>query len=412
MTVAEALSGIGDSTLSSAKIDRWIRPLFGRHLREQDGWVYLANHSLGRPLDETADDVQAALDAWYRSMDGAWGPWMAEMDAFRGRVAHLVGLPTGDCVVPKSTVGQGLRAVMNALPADRTLRPLRVVATRGEFDSLDFILKAYAEAGRAEVTWVEPSSTDSAGLASFDTEAILNAITPGTDLLVVSLVYFSSGQILSGIEELAAAARSRGCLVFLDAYHAFGVYPIAICEADFIAGGCYKYVRGGTGACWLGIHPRHLKPDGLKTIDTGWFAKKDTFAYARPETPARQDGGNAWLESTPSILPLFQAKAGLALTVGLGADAIRAQGLSANMKLRDGLEEAGFRVVSSESLAEYGGFVVVNHASAGQIADRMKADRVNVDARGSALRFGPDLPTTDDEIAVAVAAAARAARGL
>ncbi len=45
----------------------------------------------------------------------------------------------------------------------------------------------------------------------------------------------------------------------------------------------------GPGACFLYLHPRHL--DGrLRTLDTGWFAKRDPFAYLRPDPPAVRRG--------------------------------------------------------------------------------------------------------------------------
>ena len=67
-------------------------------------------------------------------------------------------------------------------------------------------------------------------------------------------------------------------------------------------------------AGWLAVHPRHLREHGAgttglanpalaPTLDTGWFAKKDTFLYQRPEMPEFKDGGDAWLESTPPVLP-------------------------------------------------------------------------------------------------------------
>src|SRR5512142_2395132 len=117
--------------------------------------VYLANHSLGRPLDRMAADVQAAVDLWYSRMDDSWEPWLAEMDLWRANVARLIGLSRPDAILPKTSAGQGLRAVLNSFPQGRAVR---VLTTRGEFDSIDFILKAYARAGRADVAWIDPAN--------------------------------------------------------------------------------------------------------------------------------------------------------------------------------------------------------------------------------------------------------------
>src|SRR5688572_31600242 len=128
-------------------------PRFSRVMKR--GPVYLANHSLGRPPDRVAEDVRAALDAWYADMEGAWPQWLASRQKFRSLTAKLVNAPRADCIVPKTSAGQGLRAVLNALPG----KP-RVVTSDGEFDSIDFILRVYREQGRIELKitpWAELS---------------------------------------------------------------------------------------------------------------------------------------------------------------------------------------------------------------------------------------------------------------
>ena len=89
-------------------------PRFSRVLAREE--IYLANHSLGRPPDRMAEDVRAALDVWYRDMDGAWQFWLQQQERFRALTATLVGASRADCIVPKTSAGQGLRAVLNALP--------------------------------------------------------------------------------------------------------------------------------------------------------------------------------------------------------------------------------------------------------------------------------------------------------
>src|SRR3954464_5510195 len=285
----------------------WLRqhvwPRFSRALAREE--IYLANHSLGRPPDRAAADVREALDAWYRDMDDAWRLWLSTRERFRELTARLVGAPSADCIVPKTSAGQGLRAVLNSFPG----KP-RVLTTDAEFDSLDFILRVYREQGRIDLQ-VLP-------FASFRAEAC--------DLLVISTVAFRTGAVLPNVAECIQKARSLGACVLLDIYHHAGVLPLdlAALDADFAVGGSYKYLRGGPGACWLYVHPRH---HGLRTLDTGWFAKEDVFAYQRPEPPRFAAGGDAWLESTPPVLSPFQALAGLEITLELGVERIREHNL-------------------------------------------------------------------------------------
>ncbi|MEL6328667.1 MAG: aminotransferase class V-fold PLP-dependent enzyme [Planctomycetota bacterium] len=399
--IAGPVRAIGDGPLTESRLAEHIRPLFSRVLRRDE--IYLANHSLGRPLDLTAHEVANALDLWYERMDHAWGPWLEAQTKYRALMARLIGCARPDAVVPKTSAGQGLRAVLNALP---TTKP-NIVATRGEFDSIDFILKTYAARGRAEISWV---GGDARG--AFHGRDVAAAITPETDLVMVSQVLFVTGLVLDNLETVIARARECGALVVLDTYHSAGVIDVGFdrLAPDFAIGGNYKYTRGLTGACWLAVHPRHLdklddrgeaSAGALTTLDTGWFAKRDTFKYERHDTPRLSYGGDAWLESTPPVLTYYQAMGGLELTLALGVDRLRAYSLEQQAILR---EQLGAHGVQTTALGTHGGYLLVPHSGAMTKSDELRDRGVATDARpcpvtGTGyIRLCPDILTTRDEM--------------
>ncbi|MCC6194637.1 MAG: aminotransferase class V-fold PLP-dependent enzyme [Burkholderiales bacterium] len=394
--IAAAVAALGPGPLTEAGVQAHVAPLFSRVRAAWRGRIYLANHSLGRPLDATDDDLREGMAAWYAELGGAWDAWFAEMTAFRTRLARLLGAARPDCVVPKTSAGQGLRAILNTFDT-----PPRVVATRGEFDSLDLILREYARRGRIALTLVGPRAD---GL--FATGDIVAAIGARSDLVVVSQVMFNTGQRLTDLAPVVAAAHAAGGRVLLDVYHALGVFPVdvAALDVDFAVGGSYKYLRGGPGACYLYLHPRHL--DGkLRTLDTGWFAKRDPFRYQRPDPPLLAEGGDAFLESTPAVMPLYQARAGQMLALALGVDRLRVQSLAQQQRLVALLEERGVPAVGGTE--DRGAFVTVTHPQAEAWADALAAAGVVTDARGCHLRLCPDLLTTEVELTAAADAAAR-----
>src|SRR3954451_9235456 len=356
--------------------EAWLRqhvwPRFSRALAREE--IYLANHSLGRPPDRAAADVQRAMEAWYRDLDGAWELWLATREQWRALTAKLVGARRPDCIVPKTSAGQGLRAVLNSFAT----RP-RVLTTDAEFDSLDFILRVYREKGRIalKVLPFEP----------FQPEAC--------DVLVISTVAFRTGAVLPDLSACITKAHSLGALVLLDVYHHAGALPLdlAALDADFAVGGSYKYLRGGPGACWLYVHPRH---HGLRTLDTGWFAKEDVFAYQRPQPPRFAAGGDAWLESTPAVLTPFQALAGLEVTLELGVERIREHNLEQKAILKSLLpvEAAG---------EDHGAFVTLRNPKAKVISAELERQRVKTDARGEYLRICPDYLNGREELQTAAA---------
>ena len=394
MTSAEridaAIAALDSGPLTENALQRHVVPLFSRHK--------LAYGE--RPLDATEDDIREGLSLWYAELGDAWDHWNAEMDAYRARLATLLRAPRSDSIVPKTSAGQGLRAVLNTYD-----NVPRVVATRGEFDSLDVILREYARRGRILLTFVE--SRDD---GRFDTRDVIDAITTATDLVVVSEVIFNSGQRLGDVGKIVSATHASGGKLLLDVYHSLGVLPVdvAAMNVDFAVGGSYKYLRGGPGACFLYVHPRHLDVN-LRTLDIGWFGKEAPFAYERPDPPRFAAGGNGWLESTPAILPIYQARAGQLFTQAIGVSRLREFSLMLQRRLIALFAERDVRADGGHD--SHGAFVITEHERAGEIAHALRQQGVIADARGRYLRFCPDVLTTDEEMVCAVTTAAPLLRG-
>lgn len=381
-TMADAVAALGPGPLDEKSIYRHIAPLFSKVLA-LDG-IYLANHSLGRPLDQTADDLAEAVELWQTKLGSAWDDWLHEQQGFRSRFAELINAPRADCIVPKTSAGQGLRTVLNALPG----RP-RVVSARGEFDSIDLILKQYAALGRIQIRWTETSVPE-----------LIAAARAGAELVVVSQVMFETGQVMQDLDQLADACHQNGARLLIDAYHSMGVFPVDVTamRADFMIGGSYKYLRGGPGACFLYISPETLT-SGLTPLDTGWFAKRDAFLYQRPDPPQLAAGGDAFLESTPPVLTYYQARAGQRFTLALGVNRIREYSLDRLIRLKRYLAKAGIESHGADS--DHGAFLTVHHPNAAALVRNLAAHGIHADARGPYLRLCPDVLSRDEELKTA-----------
>jgi kynureninase len=392
MTLAESVAALGPGPLTEDALRRHIFPLFSRSLATPG--IYLANHSLGRPLDQTEDDLREGFAHWQTKLGDAWDPWQEEEQAHRARLAQLIGAPRPDCIVPKTSAGQGLRTVLNALPGTP-----RVLSTASEFDSVDIILKQYAAVGRIHLQLVNCHTPD----GSMDLSPLLASIhdtsagggVSNIDLVIVSQVLFSTGQVIPHLDRLAAACHRTGARFLVDAYHAIGVFPVdvAAMQADFVIGGSYKYLRGGPGAAFLYISPEALI-SGLQPVDIGWFAKEKPFFYERPNPPRFAPGGDAFLESTPPVLTYYQARAGQQLTLALGVDRIRAYALDRLGRLKRYLAEAGIAAAGADD--EHGGFLTVEDAAS--LAKSLEQRGVIADARGRWLRLSPDYLTSETQM--------------
>ena len=394
-TIDEAISQLGSGPLREESVQQYIAPLFSRVLAGER--IYLANHSLGRPLDAMAEDVREATSLWETKLGDAWDAWLAEQEAFRARVAQLIHTPRVDCIVPKTSAGQGLRTVLNALPGTP-----RVLSTRGEFDSIDLLLKQYASLGRIEIQWVE---ADAEGL--FTVPEIIRHLRQEIELVVISQVMFMNGQTVHDLEQLADACHSVGAKLLIDSYHAVGVFPVDVeaMRADFVIGGSYKYLRGGPGACFLYLSPETLS-SGMRPVDTGWFARENTFGYERHDPPHLRKGGDAFLESTPPVLTYYQARSGQQFTLAITVERLREYGQRQLSQLKLYLADAGIEAIGGD--ADHGAFLSVRHTNASDLAKKLAENHVITDARGEWLRLCPDCLTTGDELRAAASALHRA----
>ena len=353
----------------------WLRehiwPQFSRVMARDE--IYLANHSLGRPPDEMFVDIACAIELWYSEMDGAWDDWLQEVERFQMSIASLINARH---VVPKASAGQGLRAVLHTYD-----EKINVVTTTGEFDSLDFILRVFEERGRISVKWCEPSE-----------DALMDAIDDSTDLVVFSLVMFNDSKILLRARDVVERTHAVGAKALVDVYHAVGVIPVDMVAigADFMVGGSYKYMRGGPGASWLAYQ------DGsLRTLDTGWFAKRDPFEFSRSD---EVQWGQPFLESTPAVLPIYQARAGIEVIKHLGVENLRAYSLKQQAFIRSAFKHEGVSCFHPENPEQYGAFSLVRSPNAAEDANRLKKAGVNVDARADKIRFCPDILNSEQEM--------------
>lgn len=385
-----AISALNTKALNEEFINQHIRPLFTQSLQNTSA-IYLANHSLGRMLDQTEKDVIEGLQHWTYGCEDAWDHWFNEMQAFRQQTATLIDAENADCIIPKSSAGQALRAILNCHD-----KPIKVITSSDEFSSIDFILKVFSQRQHIQLECIKPARKN-----HYQPDDFITALRNRPRLLVVSMVLFTTGQLLNNLKTLIDAAHQQDTLILLDLYHAAGVVPVDVTELDidFAIGGSYKYLRGGPGASWLYIHPRHL--DGsLRTLDTGWFAQDQGFAFERPETPQFASGGNAFLESTPAILPFYQARAGLKFTLAIEVRRMRTYSLQQQRFIEDLLQQIDIPFLGKSS--NRGAFIAIPHPQAESIQIQLKQAGVICDFRENRLRLCADILNTKEELSIAI----------
>jgi kynureninase len=374
------------------------------------GQIYLDGNSLG-PLSRRAEaHLQRVLGEWRTLGISGWTdarpPWVTLSETIAAALAPLLGAAPDEVAVTGSTT-TNLHQLLATL-FDPAAPRQTIVA-----DELNFPSDLHALQSHLRQRGLDPArhlrlvrSRDGRTLHPDD---ILAALTPDVQLLVLSLVQFTSGQLLDAAA-LAHAARARGILLGLDCSHSLGAVPHALDAdgVDFAFWCSYKYLNAGPGAVGgLYLNRRHFgRAPGL----AGWWGGRPDrrFALSAQHEPAA--GAAALQIGTPHLLSLAPLQGSLEIIAEAGGiAALRAKSLALTawlLELADaGLAGGGFTVVTPRAAAGRGGHVTLAHPEAWRLCAALRATGVVADFRPpDMIRLAPaPLYTSFAECAEAVA---------
>jgi cysteine desulfurase / selenocysteine lyase len=239
----------------------------------------------------------------------------------------------------------------------------------------------------------------------YDLGDIEAALGPATRLIAVSHVNFLTGFRLD-LDAVCALAQRVGALVCVDAVQSLGVLPLSLARTpvDFLAAGGHKWLGApaGTGLFFC----RRGRLDLLRWAPSGWFGYDGSqdmlvkgaghFSYDLPPRPAarRFEGG------MPDLLGLVGLAAALEEVERVGVEAIRDRVRELTDRLRTGLAEAGYPVLSPAADDARSGIVTFTDPDGdNEGVHRSLVDRgCHVSFPDGKLRSSPHYWTTDEEM--------------
>jgi kynureninase len=374
------------------------------------GQIYLDGNSLG-PLSRRAEaHLQRVLGEWRTLGISGWTdarpPWVTLSENIAAQLAPLLGAAPDEVAVTGSTT-TNLHQLLATLFDPSA--PRKVIVA----DELNFPSDLHALQSHLRQRGLDPAQhlrlVRSPDGRTLHPEDILAALTPDVQLLVLSLVQFTSGQLLDAAA-LAREARARGILLGFDCSHSLGAVPHALDAdgVDFAFWCSYKYLNAGPGAVGgLYLNRRHFgRAPGL----AGWWGVRPDrrFALSAQHEPAA--GASALHLGTPHLLSLAPLQGSLEIIAEAGGvAALRAKSLAQTgylLELADTeLAGAGFSTVTPRADRERGGHVTLAHPDAWRICTALKAAGVVPDFRPpDMIRLAPaPLYTNFAECAEAVA---------
>jgi kynureninase len=379
---------------------------------------FYTNFRVGERLLLTGHSHQAWPDCGFRGQQQAWldaaecldRKWeraFARAELVRKGFARLLDDTDGEIALG-SSVHELVVRFLSALPFRNRHR---IVTTDGEFHSLRRQLDRLEEEG-IEVFRVKSSP------ASQVAERLIEAVDNRTAAVMVSSVFFQTGEIVYGLSEVLDKCRSVGAELLVDAYHSLNVVPFSVMsdrlQDAFVVGGGYKYCQLGEGNCFL----RFPSDCRMRPLVTGWFSDFDSLQDCSTGPVSYGAGPGRFAGSTydptshyraAEVFSFFEEK-------GLSPELLREVSLHQIRLLADhfdGLDLAPQIISRNRSIAieAIGGFLCLHAARAGEICRLLRDRGVQADYRGNFLRLGPAPYLSDRQLTGAMAILGEICRG-
>ncbi len=359
--------------------------------------TFLAMQCLGAFPREMYDD----LDEYKRTLalrNRAIEPWIERMNEMTSLVARLLDVPSDDVMLRDSAT-----AAHAAIASAISPRPGRdrIVVSSADFHSTRYLWQAQRARGFELV--VVPGNGPEHAFA----ETYTRHIDERTAIVALSLVSPRSGALLEALP-IAQKARASGAHLILDAYQAVGVVPVhpRTLGADVVVGGTHKWLgSGGMGLAFAWVAPELSSV--LSPAYPGWIGHRALSGFTDTYEPA--PGAQKFQQGTPALEPIYTARAGIRWVLEVGIEALRARSIALTARLVDAAESARLPLRTPREPERRGGMVILDVPDANAIAERLREQAIDVDARpGAGLRLGPHPCVSVEECDRAIAAVAAA----
>jgi selenocysteine lyase/cysteine desulfurase len=357
--------------------------------------VYL-NNALHHPLPL---DTARAMQAYISSRTQAAFATSREGQEFRTRAITMFGSlinasPEELMFVPSTTYGENMLVAALGL----TERAGRVVS-----DVLHFkgSLYQYSRLSNYGLNFVLVPMRDN----RIHFEDLDRAITPGTDLVSVSMVSNVNG-FAHDLKALCTLAHERGALVYADVIQAVGAVSLDVKETgiDFCACSGFKWLMAESGAGFLYARKDHIPR--LKRVLSGYHQIRrftyHVFPYDSPSQSAFDFEAEAGLEgqlgigsiSNAAIVAMAQS---LDIITRLGVETIANHRQPLLRRLESALPAMGAQSMTpAGSTSPVATFIYPNAEE--RLGTKLMKAGINIELYPNRIRISPSVYNSTDDV--------------
>ena len=345
------------------------------------------NHAGVAPLSRPAADAMRSYVEQSEDRAGLGAGFYRRAEQVRRLAATLINADPEEITFAKNTT-EGIGWVANGLkwkPGDN------IVTTAVEFPANVYPWMALRSSG-VELRMVPEVD------GRVPTDRVIEAIDSRTRVLTVSAVQYASGFRMD-LAALGRSCRERGVRFCVDAIQALGVLPVDVraMNIDFLSADGHKWLCGPEG-CGIFYCRRGLLNE-LEPIMAGWLCMKDAldFGHYRFEfvdTACKFDTGSY------NLAGVYGLGASMEMFLSIGVERICSHVLMVTDRLVAGLQEKGYRIVSSRGRQEASGIVAFtsDRHDHEQLRRYLQEYRVVIAVREGRLRASPHFYNTVEEI--------------
>jgi selenocysteine lyase/cysteine desulfurase len=352
-----------------------------------DRWLYFDNATYG---PHPRRYVQAISDVASRLSADLLGTTSSEIEGVRRSAARLLHAPVEQVALLRST-GEGINLVASGVAWQAGDE---VILYELDFPSL--IAPWLAQAARG----VQVRVVQDRGRNRFEVHDFRELLTPRTRAISVSLVNNTTG-FRAPVEDIAALCREHGLWFSVDAVQAVGSVDVDAPSigADVIVAHSYKFLLSGFGQAIAYLSERAIGELGVPHVGL-------RNLQLSPEASLLQSGlqlhtsARKFEPSNPNLAAMLAMGASIDLLLEIEPQRIEQHNRELCRRLRDGLLEKGYRVITSDVPGESAGLVcaVADSVAPAFVQQQLAAEHIQCAVRGGNLRFAPHLFNTVDEV--------------
>lgn len=311
----------------------------------------------------------------------------------RRAAAALIGADAADvALIPSVGYGVSTAGKVVSIP-----RGSRVLVLQDDHTSPVLEWMSRAEAGGFAVETIrQPGDGDW-------TSAVLEAVEHGAaaPLAMVSIasVHWSDGGALD-MPRIAAAAKTRGSMLLVDATHDAGVRRIDVkaLDPDFLIFPTYKWVLGPYGRAFMYVAKRHQ--GGVPLEQTAAARKavsaEDTMYF---RDLAYADGARRYdMGERDHFISMEMAAVGMEMMAAWGSEPIVARLAMLTDRLADGLANTGVRIMDRRLRAPHLLSLQFPQGMAPDLPQRLADEKVYAAPRLGRLRISPHVYNDEADV--------------